>query len=46
MLEITSTGKDSILQVKCDVNSEFSQHFLERLLDMLSSRAAQIGSPV
>ena len=38
MLEITATGKESILQVKCDVNQEFSQHILMCFLDMLSAR--------
>jgi hypothetical protein len=38
MLEITASGKDSIMQVKSEVNQEFSQHFLDRFLDMLSAR--------
>jgi hypothetical protein len=38
MLEISPTGTGSLLQVKSEVNSEFSQNILECFLDMLSSR--------
>jgi hypothetical protein len=41
MLEISPTGKGSVLQVKSDVSSEFSQSILECFLDMLAARVYQ-----
>ena len=41
MLEISPTGTGSVLQVKSDVSSEFSQSILECFLDMLAARVYQ-----
>jgi len=41
MLEISPTGTGSVLQVKSDVSSEFSQSILECFLDMLTARVYQ-----
>lgn len=38
MLEITGSGKDSIMQVKSEVSMEFSQYILACFLDILSAR--------
>ena len=38
MLEISATGSGSVLQVKTDVNENFSYSILNCFLDMLSSR--------
>ena len=41
MLEISASGKGSVLQVKSDVSMEFSQKLLECFLDMLAARPSQ-----
>ena len=38
MLEISASGKGSVLQIKTDVNEGFSTSVLNCFLDMLSSR--------
>jgi hypothetical protein len=38
MLEISASGTGSLLQVKSEVGSEFSQMVLDCLLDLFSAR--------
>jgi len=41
MLEISETGKNSVMQVKSEISMEFSERVLHCFLDILSARIVQ-----